>query len=113
MERALRILVDNSVKFSPSDGRIKVFTDRVGKTAEIRVADNGLGIPEEAKPFMFAPPVANDETLSLHEVKDIVEAHGGSLRADDNKPHGTVFYITLPIDEYDNSTPVEEAVVVT
>ena len=113
MEHALRILVDNAVKFSPSDGRIKVFTDRIGKTAEIRVADNGLGIPEEAKPFMFAPPVANDETLGLHEVKDIVEAHGGSLRADDNKPHGTVFYITLPIDEYDNSTPVEEAVVIT
>lgn len=112
MERALRILIDNSVNFSPSDGRIKVLVDLVGNKAEIRIADNGYGIPEEAKPYMFAPPVADADSIGLHEVKQIVEAFGGSVRADDNKPHGTVFFITLPTNEYNNGTPVEDAVVV-
>jgi len=113
MERALRILVDNSLNFSPSDGgRIKVLVDRMGNKAEVRVADNGFGIPEDAKAYVFTPPVANDYSIGLYEVKRIVEEHGGSVRFDDNKPHGTVFFITLPVDEYKNGTPVEDAVVV-
>ena len=83
--------------------------DRVGYEAELRVADNGLGIPEEAKPYMFAPPAANDDTIGLYRVKDIVEAHGGSVRVTDNNPTGTVFYIMLPLDKNDD-IPVEDAV---
>lgn len=95
--RALTILLDNSVKFSPSDGRIKVLIDCVAGQAEIRVADNGYGIPEEAKPFMFAPTIG-EEGLGLYEVKQIVELHGGTIRASDNNPHGTVFFITIPVN---------------
>lgn len=106
---ALRILIDNAVNFSPSEGRVKMLIDRVGYEAELRVADNGLGIPEEAKPYMFAPPAANDDTIGLYRVKDIVEAHGGSVRVTDNNPTGTVFYIMLPLDKNDD-IPVEDAV---
>ena len=113
MEQALRILIDNSVKFSPTNGRIKVLVDRVGNKAELRVADNGLGIPEEAKPFMFTPPVANDDSIGLWKVKEIAEIHGGSVRVTDNTPTGTVFYIILPLKGNANDdTPVEDAVVV-
>ena len=97
LRRALSILLDNSVNFSPSNGRIKVMVDRVADQAEIRVADNGLGIPEDAKPYVFTPPVASDETIGLYEVKRIVEEHGGWLSFNDNKPSGTVFFIRLPI----------------
>lgn len=97
LAHALNILVDNSVNFSPSDSRIKIMLDNIGGQAEIRVADNGLGIPEDAKPYIFTPPVANDSSIGLYEVKRIVEKHGGSIRADDNTPTGTVFFITIPI----------------
>ena len=109
MGYALRTLLDNAVNFSPRDGRIKMLVDRVGDEAELRVADNGLGIPEDAKPYMFAPPVANDDTIGLHWVKDITEAHGGSVRVTDNTPTGTVFFIMLPLDKNDD-IPVEDAV---
>lgn len=113
MEQALRILIDNSMNFSPTNGRIKVLVDRVGNKAELRVADNGLGIPEEAKPFMFTPPVANDDSIGLWKVKEIAEIHGGSVRVTDNTPTGTVFYIILPLKGNANDdTPVEDAVVV-
>ena len=110
MAYALRILLDNSVNFSPYDGRIKVLIDRVNGEAELRVTDNGLGIPEEAKPYIFAPPVANDDSIGLYKVKDIVEAHGGRVRVTDNNPTGTVFYITLPLGEKNDDIPVEDAV---
>jgi hypothetical protein len=110
MAYALRILLDNSVNFSPYDGRIKVLIDRVNGEAELRVTDNGLGIPEEAKPYIFAPPVANDDSIGLYKVKDIVEAHGGRVRVTGNNPTGTVFYITLPLGEKNDDIPVEDAV---
>ena len=110
MAYALRILLDNSVNFSPYDGRIKVLIDRVNGEAELRVTDNGLGIPEEAKPYIFAPPVANDDSIGLYKVKDIVEAHGGRVRVTDNNPTGTVFYITLPLGGKNDDIPVEDAV---
>ena len=97
MERALRILLDNSAKFSPADGRIKVLIDSVAGQLELRVADNGYGIPEEAKPFMFAQTIG-EEGVGLYEVKHIVELHGGNVRAIDNNPHGTVFFITIPVE---------------
>lgn len=96
IERALRILLDNSVNFSPSGTRIKVTVDCVTDEVELRIADNGLGIPEEAKAFMFAPPAEGSESIGLHEVKEIVEEAGGRVQASDNTPNGTVFFITLP-----------------
>lgn len=107
---ALRILLDNAVNFSPSDGRVKVLIDRIDSGAEVRVTDNGLGIPEDAKPFMFVPPVANDNSIGLYRVKEIAEAHGGSVRVADNTPSGTVFFIVLPFDKNDD-IPVEDAVI--
>ena len=96
IERALRILLDNSVNFSPSGTRIKVTIDRVADEVELRVADNGLGIPEEAKPFIFTPPTPGGESIGLYEVKDIVEENGGRVQVSDNTPSGTVFFIKLP-----------------
>ena len=111
LEETMRILIDNSIDFSPSDGRIKVMADLVGGQAEIRVADNGLGIPEEAKPHMFAPPLANENTISLHVVKENIERMGGQVRVNDNTPTGTVFFITLPVG-VTGSEPVENAVII-
>lgn len=103
---AVQILLDNAVKFSPSDCRVKVFVEPGEHTAIIRVADSGVGIPEEALKYVFAPVVGDDDVVGLNTVKDIVTAHGGTVEATENPSGGSVFTITLPLDE----VVVEEAV---
>ena len=106
--QAVQILLNNSVMFSPKDCRIKVFVDKTNKNGVIRISDNGIGLPEEAKAHMFDPVVSDDDPgVCLHIVKDIVTAHGGTVSGDNNAGGGSVFTITLPLD---NDDDVEEAV---
>ena len=80
---------------------------RDGK-AFVSVADNGPGIPEEARPHIFdmfytAHSGAADSRrslgLGLALCKSIVNAHGGEITVSDNRPHGAVFSFTLPLEE--------------
>ena len=104
--QAFHILMDNSVKFAPDDCRISI---GIAKTDEgkvqIQVADNGIGIRDEYKVHAFdhLPGVDN---VGLPIVKDIVMAHGGDIRMEDNPGGGTIFFITLPVAE-----EIEEAIV--
>jgi signal transduction histidine kinase len=72
---------------------------------EVRVVDTGIGIPpkERAKVFDAFYQVDSSSTreyggtgLGLSIVKRIVEAHGGSITIDENRPQGAVFIVTLP-----------------
>ena len=97
----------NSVRFSPGNCQINVNLGRVGKDkAVIQVADNGIGIRDEFKATAFEPMVGS-EGIGLDRVKDIVVAHGGTIRLEDNPGGGTVFVITLPVEA---EVEVEEAV---
>ena len=110
IRRAFEILMRNSVKFGPPLCKIQVTVlkpsvDRVA----ILMADNGVGIPEEHKAHMFEPFLGDEsENLRLDKVKQIVDAHHGTIKADDNPGGGTVFTISLPIEDPD----VEEAVII-
>jgi signal transduction histidine kinase len=107
MEEALHILLTNSVKFSPGNCQITV---NLGRTSEgeamLQVADNGIGIRDEYKEHAF-DHVINGEGIGLDRVKDIIVAHGGTIRLDDNPGGGTIFFITLPTRK---EIEVEEAV---
>ena len=110
MRKAFEILLANSVKFGPSTCKIQVTAlkpseDRVA----LLLADNGIGIPDEHKPHMFEPFLGDEsENLRLDMVKQIVDAHHGTIKADDNPGGGTVFTISLPVEDPD----IEEAVVI-
>ena len=107
LEEALTILLGNSVRFSPGNCQINVNLGRVGKDkAVIQVADNGIGIRDEFKATAFEPMLGS-EGIGLDRVKDIVVAHGGTIRLEDNPGGGTVFVITLPVEA---EVEVEEAV---
>jgi hypothetical protein len=104
---ALNILLHNSVRFSPGNCQITV---NLGKSdqrhAVIQVGDNGIGINDEYKATAFEPMIGN-EGIGLDKVKDIVVAHEGTIRLEDNPGGGTVIVITLPIEP---EVEIEEAV---
>ena len=110
LRKAFEILLANSVKFGPSTCKVQV---TALKPSEERVAlllaDNGIGIPDEHKPHLFEPFLGDEsENLRLDMVKQIVDAHHGTIKADDNPGGGTVFTITLPVEDPD----IEEATII-
>lgn len=66
---------------------------------EIRIADNGPGIPDEMKEEIFKEGVKGEKTgrtgLGLFIVKMLVEKYGGKIWVEDNEPEGSVFVIRL------------------
>jgi two-component sensor histidine kinase len=110
LRKVIEILLANSMKFGPSTCKVQM---TVLKPSEERVAlllaDNGIGIPDEHKPHMFEPFLGDEkENLRLDKVKQIVDAHHGTIKVDDNPGGGTVFTITLPIEDPD----IEEATII-
>ena len=96
LKELFEILFRNSINFTPYAPLISVGVARTGNDmAQIQVADNGIGIKDEYKEHAFDPMV-NGEGIGLDTVKDIAEAHGGTVRIEDNPGGGTIFFITLP-----------------
>jgi signal transduction histidine kinase len=75
----------------------------IGGTVEIRVRDNGNGIPDEVRekifePFFTTKPTGSGTGLGLSLSYDIVtQGHGGMLSAESTKGEGATFVVTLPI----------------
>ncbi len=65
---------------------------------EVRVGDNGPGIPSNMKDSIFREGIKGETGrtgLGLYIVKMLVESYGGDIRVEDNYPEGTVFVLTL------------------
>lgn len=95
-------LVGNAIKYTPPGGCIKVMAQRVGDVVEIYIEDDGIGIPEAAQARIFEPFYrARNNTekgtgLGLTITRQIVHAHGGTLRLVSAEGHGSLFVVTLP-----------------
>ena len=82
---------------------VKVTTKKLEKTIEVRVEDNGNGIPDSVKdkifqPFFTTKPTGQGTGLGLSMSYDIItKGHGGSLEIAISKAEGAEFIITLPI----------------
>jgi signal transduction histidine kinase len=88
-----------SIDFKPE---VIVTTKKLLDSIEIRVKDNGSGIPDEIKekifqPFFTTKPTGSGTGLGLSLSYDIVKAHGGEIKVDSTENIGTEFIITLPI----------------
>jgi two-component system NtrC family sensor kinase len=97
--------LSTSVKASV-DGNYKpmvsIFTRKSGNIVEIRVKDNGPGIPEKLKdkifqPFFTTKPTGQGTGLGLSLSYDIVKAHGGELKVQTTEGEGTEFIVQLPV----------------
>jgi len=80
---------------------VTVTTKRMGDKIEIKVADNGNGIPQQAvdkifQPFFTTKPTGQGTGLGLSLAYDIVKAHSGDLRVETKEVEGSSFIISLP-----------------
>ena len=98
-------LVNNAVKNTQGGSEIDISIRREGKDIIVSVKDNGPGIPDEMKPHIFEMFYTGESKiadgrrglgLGLALCKSIVEAHGGSIRLEDNRPSGCCFSFSLP-----------------
>jgi signal transduction histidine kinase len=105
--QALENIVNNAVKFG-KNGTISIQTnnDYERGLVELRIADNGPGIPAEILPVVFEKFVTKTEAnqrgtgLGLYITRAIIEAHNGKIRAENNIEHGgkgASFIISMPI----------------
>ncbi|SEK90323.1 sensor histidine kinase [Streptacidiphilus jiangxiensis] len=111
LERALGNVIENAVKYNAgnragADGgtcRVAVSASELNGRVEVRVADHGPGIPDEAKDRVFEPfqrygdaPRGAGVGLGLAVARGFVEATGGTLTAEDTPGGGLTMVFTLP-----------------
>ena len=103
--QVLNNLLSNSVKFTPEHGKIGVTTRIDNKTVLLSVSDTGIGIPKEKQSQLFsrfyragAGSTTPGSGLGLYIVKNIVEAHGGTIKLDSEENKGTTITISLPLN---------------
>jgi len=107
-DRIVQVLlgfVDNALKHSHSGCAVHMRAMRTGQGAVIEVADEGHGIPAEQLAHVFDRFYRADESrsgrggagLGLAIAKEIVEAHGSTIRVSSSPETGTVFGFDLPL----------------
>ncbi len=105
LEQAVINLIDNAVKYSPADTRVRVEAEASGEGVSVRVRDQGCGIPREHLPRLFERFYRVDKArsrkaggtgLGLAIVKHIVQAHGGRIEVESAPGEGSTFTILLP-----------------
>jgi len=80
---------------------VTVSTKKINNKVEIRVSDNGSGIPQKVldkifQPFFTTKPTGQGTGLGLSLSYDIIKAHGGELKVETKEGEGSTFIITLP-----------------
>lgn len=101
MRRVLINLIDNAVAAVEGRGTIRIGARCVGPGGALRieVADSGPGIPPADRGKMFVPYFSTKRKgtgLGLALVHKVVADHGGTIRVEDNQPHGARFVIEIP-----------------
>jgi C4-dicarboxylate-specific signal transduction histidine kinase len=108
LEQVFVNLFLNAMDAMPSDGTLRVRTERLGGTVRVAVTDTGSGIPASVSARLFEPFNTSKENgvgLGLSIVRRIVVDHQGTIKADNLDPKGAQFTITLPVcDEHENLT---------
>lgn len=104
VQRVLENLVNNAIKYTPSEGRITVAIEPRDNVARVVVRDEGPGVPPDERSRIFEKfgTIAARKSGAFHSAglglafcKLAVEAHGGNIGVDDAKPKGSMFWFEL------------------
>lgn len=103
MRLVLQNLLDNAIKYTPTGGHIEVALGHFGDRARVTVTDSGCGIPAAELSRIFerfhraGPDHIGGTGLGLALVREIVQAHGGQVRAESpGEGRGSRFTVDLP-----------------
>ena len=106
LNRVIRNLLENAVKYSPDAVIVWVETTRDGHTALLRVRDEGIGVPPEEQSRIFEKFVRGEAAkraciqgtgIGLSMVKEIVGAHHGRVTLQSDVGRGSTFIVQLPL----------------
>ena len=110
-------IISNAIKYTPDGGTIVVGSSMADKNnVLVRIMDNGLGIPEKDLPRIFerfyrVEKARTSDTggtgLGLAIAKELIEAHGGSIKIQSKLNVGTMVDITLPVRTKLENEPIE------
>jgi signal transduction histidine kinase/DNA-binding response OmpR family regulator len=103
--QVLMNLVGNAIKFTPEGGRIELKAQQVGSEVQVKVVDNGPGIPPEEQKRIFeafyrlrkSGEGAEGTGLGLAITESLVKLQGGSLGLESKPGNGSCFYFSLPM----------------
>ena len=116
LEQVMTNLVENAIRYSPDGGRIDVCVAERDGSVEIAVRDRGLGIPPEHRASIFeqyyqahALNQGGGMGLGLYISRQIVDLHGGELRAEFPEDGGTRFVVSIPPDLPETAAPDDNA----
>ncbi|AEV83890.1 histidine kinase [Actinoplanes sp. SE50] len=105
LQRALRKLLENAIKFTAAGGSVTWGCDADSRHVTVTVTDTGIGIPPEDVSGLFTPfhragnamdQAVQGPGLGLAIVRDIVRDHGGAIAVQSVVGRGTTFTVTLP-----------------
>ena len=108
IEQVITNIVSNAVKYTPDGGKIDMTVGTSGKNVFVRVADNGIGIPEKDLPRLFDRFYRVDKArsresggtgLGLSIAQEILNQHKGRIEISSEYGKGTSVLITMPAAE--------------
>ncbi len=105
--RAITNLVSNALKFTPTDGEIKIILTKVEEQLQVAVEDTGAGMPEEYLDKIFnkfeqvkgSKGRTKGTGLGLTITKYVIEAHSGKIWVESELDKGSRFIFLLPLEQ--------------
>jgi signal transduction histidine kinase len=103
---ALKILLENALRYTPAGSALTVLGRRQGKGVELALRDSGAGVPAADLPRIFDRGYRGSNTaglpgsgLGLYMARSVVEVHGGTLEHAAAPEGGAEFRLSLPVQD--------------
>ncbi|HMM22495.1 MAG TPA: HAMP domain-containing sensor histidine kinase [Selenomonadales bacterium] len=109
IKEMLRIFIDNSIKYTPEGGTIRITSQRVDHHLDITIQDTGIGIPEEDQPKVFNRFYRVDKSrskatggtgLGLSIARWIADQHNSTIRLSSSPGEGTTITVRIPLIDH-------------
>lgn len=106
LKLAVSNLLDNAIRYTKREGRVKINLAEKGKILFCEVSDSGVGIPKDDQKYIFqkffrSSNILKQQTegsgLGLYIAKSIIEKLGGKINFKSQEGVGSTFWLTLPI----------------
>jgi CheY-like chemotaxis protein len=118
LRQALIGLFNSAIHFAPENGTVEIrLRPSEGGMAELTVHDAGIGVDAEALPYLFSRQRPQDPSKQsprgkygrgLGLVRDIVDLHGGTIKAETDGNSGVTFHVTLPLQAAPSAVRAEK-----